>query len=323
MSALSNLSTIGGGLSIVGNYALEELHFYSLTHITGGLTIENNGILSDCCGIRSILSNGTITGRVKIESNAQGCNSKNAVLAANCQTVAQNTTPKSAPQPSSKPSPQPSSKPTPKPNPAPSAKPTPKPSPQTGVKPAAGAYEKKLQRTRWELAACDNNLSYKFASDGTVTKNGDQSGTYAVTGETLSINLAGAATKRYTIARMTNNVMTLKDASNKVIVYARKIHLTAQKLSGTKWTLGSGSAGDQQLNFIDGRQVEILTIGDKGSRRTGTYTVDNKTKKLTIQLEAKSRKKASQSVYHVQAFNSMMLKLRQEGKSVECFNKTK
>ncbi|HFA50018.1 MAG TPA: hypothetical protein ENJ95_13500 [Bacteroidetes bacterium] len=80
LSGLENLNDLWT-LSIVNNNALQNLDaFSSLTSITGDLTILENPVLTDCCGIQPLLSGGSIGGAILIEGNPFTCSSGPEVI---------------------------------------------------------------------------------------------------------------------------------------------------------------------------------------------------------------------------------------------------
>lgn len=75
LSGLENLHDLWT-LAIVRNDALQNLDvFSSLTSITGDLTIIENPVLTDCCGIQPLLNGGSIGGKILIEDNPFACGS--------------------------------------------------------------------------------------------------------------------------------------------------------------------------------------------------------------------------------------------------------
>ncbi|MDX2305453.1 MAG: T9SS type A sorting domain-containing protein [Microscillaceae bacterium] len=77
LGGLEKLRKIEGDLIIVGTAlsSLEELK--GVEFLKGGLQIEGNNRLNDCCGIAHLLSKAT--GKVDIENNAGGCNTPSEI----------------------------------------------------------------------------------------------------------------------------------------------------------------------------------------------------------------------------------------------------
>ena len=76
ISGFGSLTRIEGSISISANPALRSISgFYALTSITGNLTVEDNTLLSSCCGLLGI-ADGTLVpgGSTSIDRNAAGCN---------------------------------------------------------------------------------------------------------------------------------------------------------------------------------------------------------------------------------------------------------
>lgn len=90
LAALSNLTSLGNGednfaLSITGTNLLSTLDALSnLTTIDGMVKINQNVLLTDCCGIAHLIdedtNNGSITGEISFDNNPEGCNSIEEIL---------------------------------------------------------------------------------------------------------------------------------------------------------------------------------------------------------------------------------------------------
>lgn len=88
LEGLSNLTSIGGNLSILNNSNVADLSdLANINYIGGDLIIQNNITLNQCCDIEC-LSNNT-NGEILISNNGSGCDSLDEILntCENCEPV--------------------------------------------------------------------------------------------------------------------------------------------------------------------------------------------------------------------------------------------
>lgn len=172
-------------------------------------------------------------------------------------------------------------------------------------------YEKNLQRTRWELVDCSSNLNYKFLADGTFTQNGQNPGTYVVEDKNLTMT-QGGKTQKYTITKMTMNVMHLEDAEGQETVYGRKLDLSS-KLAGTHW-FTSNEDSQTYMKFIDESNIEsTIVVGTKEFKVPSTYTIDSETRRMTAVTQGiPDVAEGSTETLSITTFNFMMFKTKND-----------
>ncbi|MEO1260177.1 MAG: T9SS type A sorting domain-containing protein [Bacteroidota bacterium] len=84
IDGFANLSDLNS-VVVNDNPSLQQINALgSLTSIGGNLTVTNNGLLNDCCGIFPLLNAGGVPGNISINGNLQHCLNEQAILD-NCQ----------------------------------------------------------------------------------------------------------------------------------------------------------------------------------------------------------------------------------------------
>jgi Secretion system C-terminal sorting domain len=88
LAGLKNITAIGDDITIEGNESLENLHGLEHLKQIGNndlLTIANNPLLTNGCGVKNLLLSQANIETI-ITNNAPGCNSKDEILASPCTT---------------------------------------------------------------------------------------------------------------------------------------------------------------------------------------------------------------------------------------------